>query len=62
MGGLELRTRLATQYPQFKVILMSGYASDVDAPADAPHRIGDWLAKPFSIDALATKLADVLGR
>jgi CheY-like chemotaxis protein len=59
MNGEELAKQLQTSRPDIKVLYLSGYAWDVIGP-----RIGQdiaFLPKPFSPDALATKIRKVLG-
>jgi len=58
MGGLELARRLLVRRPSLKLICMSGYVG-----ADDESLIGEeFLAKPFSRDALLEKVREVLDR
>jgi DNA-binding NtrC family response regulator len=60
MGGRELAERLASLHPQTKVLYMSGYA-DADNPEHGTIVAGAaFIAKPFSPDALALKVREVL--
>src|SRR5439155_420248 len=60
MGGRELVSRLGPQRPETKVLYMSGYTED----AIATHGVLDpgsaFLEKPFSPEALARKVREVL--
>ena len=59
LNGVELLQRLAIVRPQLPIILMSGYAGQqlAEQGIEAPCSI---LAKPFSAEALAKKVRDVL--
>jgi CheY-like chemotaxis protein len=60
MSGRELRQNLAGLCPDIKVLFMSGYTDD----AIVRHRIHEsdmpFLQKPFSPDALAQKVREIL--
>lgn len=62
LGGGQLAQQLHTQYPQLKVLFMSGYIDD----AVVRHHIADnksaFIHKPFSPTALAQKVREVLDR
>jgi len=60
MGGPELAQRLATLRPEMRVLYMSGYAEYATASADNLHHDEFRLQKPFSMDALARKVREVL--
>ncbi len=57
MDGATLARRVRQDYPSINVILMSGYSEDIASEdlADNPDIL--FLAKPFSLDALAAKVA-----
>jgi PAS domain S-box-containing protein len=61
INGRELAMKVLRLRPQLKVLLMSGYAED----AILPHGLGElqlaFLPKPFTQDALAAKVREVLG-
>ena len=59
MNGRELVTRMRALRPSIKVVFMSGYAADA-APDLAEVGASGFLPKPFSENALATKVREVL--
>ncbi len=62
MNGRELAERLASRYPGLRCLYMSGYL----AGGIAHHGLLDegihFLQKPFSLNSLAAKVRDALGR
>ncbi|MFP3897614.1 MAG: PAS domain S-box protein [Anaerolineales bacterium] len=60
MDGRALVERMRTQYPQLKVLFVSGYADlETISPEDFDQRT-EFLQKPFSIAALADKVRALL--
>jgi len=60
MGGVELFEWVLRTRPQLKLLLMSGNAGDrLDHPAAI--REVEMLAKPFSMEAFAGKVRELLG-
>ncbi|WP_460123650.1 response regulator [Pseudomonas sp. S2_C03] len=57
MDGRELATQARMARPLLPVLFASGYAENIDAPADM-HVIG----KPFSIDQLRDKVKGILNQ
>jgi len=57
MGGAELARQLRARRPSIKLLCVSGYPG-----SDAAELNVDFLAKPFSRDALLTKVREVLER
>ena len=57
MRGTELARRLEAISPQTKVLLMSAYT-----PGEVNASRGPFIAKPFTIDALAEKVRQVLAQ
>lgn len=62
MSGLELQQRLQGTRPGLKCLFVSGYPMDVLAQRGVLEKDIHFLAKPFSRDACAAKLLEVLGR
>ena len=60
MGGRELAERVASLRPEMKVLLMSGYTDDRVLQCQIRDRTVAFLQKPFSPDALARKVREVL--
>jgi len=62
MDGATLARLVRQDYPSIRVILMSGYSEDIasDDLADSPDIL--FLAKPFSLDALASRVAETLSQ
>jgi PAS domain S-box-containing protein len=55
LRGTELTLRARERWPALRVLLMSGYAGEADAPADVPL-----LRKPFTREQLAQAIAGAL--
>ena len=55
MGGLELADQLRARRPGMKLLCVSGYPG-----SDVPSLDAEFLAKPFSRDALLTKVRQIL--
>jgi signal transduction histidine kinase len=60
MGGVELTVELLERLPEIPVVLMSGYAPDPMGGGFTSDNLAAWLPKPFSVDALASTIAEVL--
>lgn len=60
MSGRELMQKLHALRPDVKVLLMSGYADDAIARHGALEPSVGFLQKPFSPEALASKVREVL--
>jgi CheY-like chemotaxis protein len=61
MGGGELVSRLSSVRPGLKVLFMSGYTDDVISTRGVVNPGLQFLQKPFTPDALARKVREVLG-
>jgi two-component system, cell cycle sensor histidine kinase and response regulator CckA len=60
MTGTELASRMLSCQPHVRVLFMSGYSDEVLSwPADS-RRGAAFIQKPFTIDALAAKVREVL--
>jgi two-component system cell cycle sensor histidine kinase/response regulator CckA len=60
MGGRELAERLAYAHPEMRIIYTSGYATDGIVSDGVLDPGVDYLAKPYSADALGRKVREVL--
>jgi PAS domain S-box-containing protein len=60
MSGRELADRLLEQYPQLKVLFISGYTSDTAARHGILEGEMAFLQKPFGLRDLARKIREVL--
>jgi two-component system cell cycle sensor histidine kinase/response regulator CckA len=60
LGGRELATRIKTQRPEARVLLMSGYSDHFQLPQMGEAEEGGILQKPFSLNSLAGKIREVL--
>jgi two-component system cell cycle sensor histidine kinase/response regulator CckA len=61
MTGPTMVDKLTPQYPNVKVIFISGYAEDVFVNNYGTERSFNFLAKPFTLKQLASKIKDVTG-
>jgi PAS domain S-box-containing protein len=61
MTGAELRDRIKALRPDIKVLFMSGYTSNVIVRHGVLERGVQFIQKPFSIEELGRKIAEVLG-
>jgi signal transduction histidine kinase/CheY-like chemotaxis protein len=62
MGGVELAVELERRSPSIPVVLMSGYAPDPMGGGFSSPNLAAWLQKPFSVDALASTLSEILSK
>jgi CheY-like chemotaxis protein len=60
MNGRELAERLTTSHSQLKVLFTSGYTEDIIDQHGVLEEKLHFIAKPYSLAALATKLREVL--
>ncbi len=61
MNGPTMIDQLTPIYPHVKVIFISGYAEDVFVNNYGSERSFNFLAKPFTLKQLASKIKDVTG-
>ena len=62
MGGRELAARLAPLRPEMRVLYMSGYTDSAIAHQGVLEDRADFIQKPFTPEALARKVREVLDR
>jgi DNA-binding response OmpR family regulator len=60
MSGKELYTRALENYPDLKVLYMSGYTEDVIDHHGILNEGINFIQKPFSILKLATRVREIL--
>jgi PAS domain S-box-containing protein len=60
VNGRELHVSLSARYPGLKVVYMSGYLDDVIGTHGVLEEGVNFIQKPFSLEALATKVRDAL--
>ncbi len=60
MNGWELKEALVPLYPEIKTIYMSGYTADIIANKGIIENDTVFLQKPFTINALAEKIRQVI--
>ena len=62
MNGPTMIDKITPQYPNVKVIFISGYAEDVFVNNYGTERSFNFLAKPFTLKQLASKIKEILGK
>ena len=60
MNGAEVAQRVSEMHPGVAVLYMSGYTADAILRDGVVHAASDLLQKPFTPDALAAKVREVL--
>jgi len=60
MNGRDFASRIQTRFPDIKIIFMSGYTANVIAHRGVLGEGVNFLQKPFTVNALASKLRSVL--
>ena len=60
MNGRELAGRLRRRHPSARLLYMSGFADAEAAPSGTPEADVPFLAKPFTMDAMARKVREAL--
>jgi PAS domain S-box-containing protein len=61
MTGAELRHRVKALCPDMEVLFMSGYTADVILTHGVQQRGVHFIQKPFTIEELGRKIAEILG-
>jgi two-component system, cell cycle sensor histidine kinase and response regulator CckA len=62
MSGRELADRLIVDYPTLEVLYLSGYTDDAIAHHGVLHAGMELLHKPFTPDALARRVREILDK
>ena len=62
MDGPTLLTKVRQRLPELKVIFVSGYAEESVRQDIADDQSVEFLAKPYSLDQINSKVKDVLGK
>jgi CheY-like chemotaxis protein len=62
MSGCQLVERARELRPDLKVLFITGTADNPGLDADAPDRNTEVLAKPFVVEALASKISGMIAR
>ena len=62
MDGIALALKATADYPDLKILMMSGFAHERQRAYNLEDLVGDVLEKPFSLDALATAIERALKR
>ncbi len=60
MSGIDLAKRLTSSRPEMKILYMSGYLDDALSGQGFLEKEAPFLVKPFSMEALAKKVREVL--
>lgn len=61
MDGIEMAKRAAGEFPDLKILLMTGYAEQRERAADLQNVIVDVVSKPFSLMEIRTRVQAALG-
>ncbi|MEJ2543517.1 MAG: response regulator [Calditrichaceae bacterium] len=62
MGGQELSEEVNKQYPDMKIIMMSGYTDSQIIRTGAESQSVNFIYKPFSIKTISKKVREILDR
>lgn len=60
MDGIEMAKRAAHEFPDLKILLMTGYAEQRERAADLERIVIDVVAKPFSLNDIRAKVQQAL--
>jgi CheY-like chemotaxis protein len=60
MDGIELTHRAAAQFPEMKILLMTGYAEQRERADDLATKIVDVVQKPFALPEIRKAVAKAL--
>jgi YesN/AraC family two-component response regulator len=62
MSGHELTRRLGLHHPETKVLYMSGYTDNAIIHHGVLKKGTNYIQKPFTVDGLARRVREVLGK
>jgi CheY-like chemotaxis protein len=62
LNGRELASEARVLFPDLPVLFMSGYADRAFGPEGPAALGGGFLQKPFTLDALLSKVRELAGR
>jgi len=62
MNGPDLVKRIISQYPEMKVLYMSGYVKNFISHQGILGKEMDYIQKPFTVNELAKKVREVLDK
>ena len=62
MNGPEMAEQLVLRHPSLRVLYLSGYERETLAPLGVPEEGPAFLKKPFTMDALVTRVSGALCR
>src|SRR5690606_13329192 len=60
MDGIEMAKRAAGEFPDLKILLMTGYAEQRERAADLERAVIDVVAKPFSLNDIRARVQQAL--
>ena len=60
MGGVTLASRMKAERPDIKVLFISGYPQNATGRHPGLDGVDEFLAKPFTADALARKVREAI--
>ncbi len=60
MDGIALSLKVAKDFPDLRILLMTGYAAEQQRAYNLDDLIYDVIAKPFTLDEICQKVEDAL--
>ena len=62
MEGTEVLRRIASEYPNVPVLLITGHGSAIETVEPRPGGAFDYLMKPVKIEVLVQRIREAVGR